>query len=770
MRRKFGIRTFVLLLFSFSSILLISAQPVNAWSGDRPSWDPSLSNCGNPCQWQFNYRNPNQSSGTVTDSSFPTPFSDSSIGLSVENYQYNQLFDLTRDEYRLNILGSANSRLDHTFSTPSYRNEWDLNQCPTSCSDTGMNQLNQGKWYGLGSWNFYFYGIPYNQVFVCSDGYVAFVYSQSATTCPSSGNVPTEAIDSSGNILNIPSAIIAPWWKPQDISRFPGTTAQGHIYTNTNVVNDPSFAQCGNCPVHTFGIDWVHIPIQGGGCNNAGECFPACFPCYSSFGITFDSTGHVYFEYGIMDNSVSLSASGTSNGVIGVEDASGALSTLADPNTSVSSGGFVAAESNMALPPECICNYADPLGWLNDLQLTFHDNTPADGATLNPTGNTGDLYGQNIQTSPPGQCNAATVGSLTISCTLAGQLVEKGVVAGLCVVVAEGCLAVGVGDIAFSTFIGTLSSASFQPTTMVGSQDGKLETPVTGGNSLCSCATDASVFSADVDWQVPHDGNPHSITISFAAELGQPGGNNGFSDTAHTRGGAQVTLTVDSGDFQITSVTPQSSTTVAAGSSIAYNVNLQLNTAASTGNTISLTAQIPSSGTPPTATFSPQAVVLSPGQSGTSTMTISTGIGTPPGTYNATIIGKDATGALRHANTVSFKVVPPDFSIVLSCQSPNCSYSANKKGSQITDPITVTSVNSFSGTVNLAVQYPSGIVATTNPLSVTVSSGGTASASLIITTSSITGTFTVTVYAICSTGTCTSPAQNHSASVKVVVK
>ena len=738
--------------FALTFILLMVLQPAayGDWSGHRPSKD----SCPFPTTCSFGYRD--SLGGPVKDST-AMQFSEGSAGLAIENFAFTQASQSNGyDKYSIVVMGYANSRLAHTFSNPSYANHWDLNQCTAgpACTDMGMNTINQGKWVNL-AWNFYFYGQAYNQVFICSSGYIAFVYSQTATTCPANPNpLPTRAIDSSGNILNIPDAIIAPWWTPLDVSRYAGTIGQGHVYINTNVANDPSFPQCLNCLVHTFGVDWVNMPIQGGGCSH-DHCSPACLPCDSNFGITFDSTGAIYFEYGYMVGGFSLSSSGTAIGTIGLEDSSGTLATTADPTTAVNNGGFVTKGSNYPLPRECFCEANQPYAWLNDLRLRFIDQTPGDKATLNPTGITGNLYGHSIQTG-------AT--SCDVNCQAIGQFVEYGAITALCAATGGlGCVAINVGDILAKTYLASLfAGASFTPVQMndpQGVEEGYLETPI-ANNGVCTCAVDASVYSVGIDWYLPHDNIPHKLAIRFGFELGPPGGGNGFSDTSHARDLAILVLNVDAGDFTISATQPSPSN-IAQGLSASSTVTINAINGFAGG--VSLTGSVSSTDqNRPTVSFNPAVISISQSGTASSTMTIQTTSSTPASAYSITLTATDPTGMLTHSTTKSFNVVVPDFSVTAN---PN-SITLSPGGTTIIG-VTLTSINGFSGTVTVSASPSSSAITATYYYSTTMTlpPDGTASNTLQIGADSgaALGNYVVTV-----TGVSASLSRSAGIAVSVV--
>jgi len=135
---------------------------------------------------------------------------------------------------------------------------------------------------------------------------------------------------------------------------------------------------------------------------------------------------------------------------------------------------------------------------------------------------------------------------------------------------------------------------------------------------------------------------------------------------------------------------------------------------------------------------------------------------TSGGTYTFTVTG--TSGSLSHP-TATVTVQFYDFSVSLSCGSPGCSYGITQ-GYTLTDTLTVTSLGSFSGTVNLSVS-PGGQTVSLSASTVSLSPGGQPTVTVTITGGSSSGTVTIT--ATCASGSCVSPPQSHSASVPVSI-
>lgn len=154
-----------------------------------------------------------------------------------------------------------------------------------------------------------------------------------------------------------------------------------------------------------------------------------------------------------------------------------------------------------------------------------------------------------------------------------------------------------------------------------------------------------------------------------------------------------------------------------------------------------------------TATFTPASVV----NSGTSTMTVSTSLATPTGSFILSITG--TSGALSHTTTATLVVtaaVASDFTI--SAFPPSQSVAA---GSNTGYGTTIGSVGGFSGVVTLSVSgLPAGATGTFSPA--TITSSGTATLTIITSSTTPTGTYPLVV-------TGTSGATVHSSPVSLTV-
>ena len=171
-------------------------------------------------------------------------------------------------------------------------------------------------------------------------------------------------------------------------------------------------------------------------------------------------------------------------------------------------------------------------------------------------------------------------------------------------------------------------------------------------------------------------------------------------------------------------------------------------------NTVNLTV----SGCPSGATCT-----LNPTSSGApnyppSTLTVSTTSSTPGGTYTLTITGTD--GTLTHTSSVTLTVLVPDFSITANSTSATI-----KAGGSARFPLTLTPINTFSGSVTLtATGLPGNSTGTFSPNPVTVTSPNSSSSALTIATSRKTpaGTYQITM-------TGTSGSLKHSVTITLSV-
>ncbi len=132
----------------------------------------------------------------------------------------------------------------------------------------------------------------------------------------------------------------------------------------------------------------------------------------------------------------------------------------------------------------------------------------------------------------------------------------------------------------------------------------------------------------------------------------------------------------------------------------------------------------------PSYSVTPSTVFLGSNQNATAVFTIQTYAQTPPGTYNVAVTG--TSGSLSHSAPVTYTVVspgPPDFTISANPSSQNL-----PAGDTARSQIVLTSLNGFSGTIDLATSPPPLCVSCPSwevgPSSVNLQAGGTAFSTL----------------------------------------
>src|SRR5438552_3338704 len=155
--------------------------------------------------------------------------------------------------------------------------------------------------------------------------------------------------------------------------------------------------------------------------------------------------------------------------------------------------------------------------------------------------------------------------------------------------------------------------------------------------------------------------------------------------------------------------------------------------------TINLGASVSPTG--PTASLMPMSVIVSPGSTATSTVIVSTSASTPGGTYTVTVNG--TSGSTTNTTTVLVTVTVPDFSIT----SSPASLSVIQGVSSNSSTITLTSLNGFSGAITLgSTVSQAGLNLSFNPASVTISSGGSGTSTMTVSTSTTPpGFYTATI-------------------------
>jgi len=163
----------------------------------------------------------------------------------------------------------------------------------------------------------------------------------------------------------------------------------------------------------------------------------------------------------------------------------------------------------------------------------------------------------------------------------------------------------------------------------------------------------------------------------------------------------------------------------------------------------------------PSWSVSPTTVTLNNNGTAIAIFTYTAGTQTGTGTSSVTVFGK--SGSLSHSVNVTITVVSgaPDFTMAAFPSSLTIT-----QGSSARSNIYLTSMNGFSGTINLRTSAPPTCPGcptwSISPTSVTLASNGNTSATLTITASTALGNFTVTVYG-------TSGSLSHSTTVNFSV-
>jgi len=282
-----------------------------------------------------------------------------------------------------------------------------------------------------------------------------------------------------------------------------------------------------------------------------------------------------------------------------------------------------------------------------------------------------------------------------------------------------------------------------------------------GGTSYTATVTPANGFNGSVSLGVSGlptgataslspasiSGGSGSSTLTVSTDCSTPAGTytliiTGTSGTlSHS---ASVTLVVNPPASDFTLSASPSSQTVIVGGGTSYTATVGAQ------NCFAATVSFSVTGLPAgaTASFSPASVT----GSGNSTLSVTTSSTTPTGSFTLTITG--TSGSLTHSATMTLIVT--DFS--LSESSSSLTVTAGNCGS---DTITVTPINSFSGTVSFSTSgLPAGATASFSPATVTGS--GSSTLTICTSTSTAAGTYPLTVAA-------TSGGLSHSLPLSLVV-
>lgn len=180
-------------------------------------------------------------------------------------------------------------------------------------------------------------------------------------------------------------------------------------------------------------------------------------------------------------------------------------------------------------------------------------------------------------------------------------------------------------------------------------------------------------------------------------------------------------------------------------------VNIELGSLEGFAGSVSLAANMTPAAQGSSIALNPTTISLFTG-SGTSQLTISANLSTPTGSYTLTVNG--TSGRLSHSVITLLTIMPPpppDFSISANPQSLTV-----KSGSSAVATILVTSLYGFTGNVTLTVTVTpvvgNGPTATLNPVVVMLSSNGTQGSTLVVNTVNNTPRATYTILVVGTSG------------------
>ncbi len=199
----------VIPIFLLVSLLVFPASATDYWSKPRPSED------------------------TTYDQIIESADNDgrASVGIGVHIWKYEEEFYPQEDVLTLRVSTSANTRVGI---------EYDINQASYGwinvSQPTGITQNDNGTWLDL-PFYFIFYGVQYDSVWVCSNGFLSF-----------DSEYPSHVPQSIPN-TNKPNSLIAPFWRDLD------PQAGGSI--TYGIINE--------APGRLFIISWNNIPNYANG-------------------------------------------------------------------------------------------------------------------------------------------------------------------------------------------------------------------------------------------------------------------------------------------------------------------------------------------------------------------------------------------------------------------------------------------------------------------------------------------------------------------------
>jgi len=141
----------------------------------------------------------------------------------------------------------------------------------------------------------------------------------------------------------------------------------------------------------------------------------------------------------------------------------------------------------------------------------------------------------------------------------------------------------------------------------------------------------------------------------------------------------------------------------------------------------------------PVVSLSPTSINIAPGSPSTSTLTVSASSSVPPGLYSIVVSG--ASGP-THTVTIWLFVARPTPDFTISSNPTSQTVTAGGSASYI---LTLTSMDSFSGTITLSASSQSGLVSSINPAIISLTPAASAISNLTITTTSSTAPAAYTI-------------------------
>ena len=167
-------------------------------------------------------------------------------------------------------------------------------------------------------------------------------------------------------------------------------------------------------------------------------------------------------------------------------------------------------------------------------------------------------------------------------------------------------------------------------------------------------------------------------------------------------------------------------------------------------------------------TVSPaQPVNLTSGSPATIKLSFTVLATTSLGNYSVTVTGSN--GNVSRVTNLLLTVFP-DYNITFAC---SCHGATALPGALLREDVTLVGVNGFTGIVGLkpalSPLVSGGPSLSLNQANQTLTQGGSAVVALMISSGNVPGTFTITVTGSCLSGSCVSPAQQHSINLSLTV-